>query len=100
MSEPPATPPAEVPTTAYVLAKVLELEPEKPTATSPVEFTAIHSGHAAQDHHERFAVFARLGLARFEGGQPAELAGRFETRTAPMVTIGAGDADPAGALPG
>ena len=28
---------------------------------------------------------------------PAELAGRFETRTAPMVTWG-GDADPAGAL--
>jgi hypothetical protein len=30
---------------------------------------------------------------------PAELAGRFETRTAPMVTCG-GDADPAGALSG
>ena len=44
-----------------------------------------------------------LGLPALEthspGEPPAELAGRFETRTAPMVTCG-GDADPAGALPG
>src|SRR5215468_12015401 len=39
------------------------------------------------------------GLAHSPGKRPAELAGRFETRTAPMVTWG-GDADPAGALPG
>src|SRR5262249_32338797 len=38
-------------------------------------------------------------LAHSPGEPPAELAGRFETRTAPMVTFG-GDADPAGALPG
>src|SRR5262249_44224270 len=38
-------------------------------------------------------------LAHSPGEPPAELAGRFETRTAPMVTCG-GDADPAGALPG
>ena len=38
-------------------------------------------------------------LAHSPGKPPGELAGRFETRTAPMVTWG-GDADPAGALPG
>src|SRR4029077_4380493 len=38
-------------------------------------------------------------LAHSPGKRPAEVAGRFETRTAPMVTCG-GDADPAGALPG
>jgi hypothetical protein len=38
-------------------------------------------------------------LAHSPGKRPAELAGWFETRTAPMVTWG-GDADPAGALPG
>jgi len=31
------------------------------------------------------------GLAHSPGKRPAELAGRFETRTAPMVTFGAGD---------
>jgi hypothetical protein len=30
-------------------------------------------------------------LAHSPGKRPAELAGRFETRTAPMVTFGAGD---------
>jgi hypothetical protein len=44
-----------------------------------------------------------LGLPALEthspSEPPAELAGRFETRTAPMVTCG-GDADPASALPG
>ena len=51
----------------------------------------------------RWPLSAKIGnqtdrLAHSPGEPPAELAGRFETRTAPMVTWG-GDADPAvGAL--
>jgi hypothetical protein len=48
------------------------------------------------DARDGYQLCAKIGnqtdrLAHSLGKRPAELAGRFETRTAPMVTFGAGD---------
>src|SRR5262249_19476092 len=58
--------------------------------------------HSRRKRSHCLLMLPSLGLPALEthsaGEPPAELAGRFETRTAPMVTCG-GDADPAGVLP-
>ena len=77
-----------------MIARVAEYVRRSP----PVFYALAFAGSRETGPRTLYRALALPALETHSPGEPpAELAGRFDTRTAPMVTWG-GDADPAGAL--